>query len=122
MKFGLFCSVILVAVCCIVDNASGDTLPPPPLRYILNCKRDCDLYYGGSKEEFGNCMKVCEAGNDRTPREVEEESHNIDYDCNLFPDFDSIPTKHWHAFALTCQIEVSKGRLKPRKRTVSHVQ
>jgi len=137
MKFSLFCSVIL-SVVCIVDIARADTrrwLPPQTMRIHLNCNFFCYYVYGGSKEELGKCMKECEAANGRTEKEVLEEARNIDYDCNLMPDWmikpphltnmnkitygqaaiesskpdlSSIPTKHWHALFLKCQAEESK--------------
>merc|ERR1711962_815632 len=81
---------------------------PPPLQ--LDCGVGCEIYYGGPKEDLGKYIKECEAANNRTGEEVEEEAQNIDYDCNLFPDFSSIPTKHWHAFILKCSVEESKKK------------
>merc|ERR1711962_279132 len=108
MKFSLFCSVILVVVCIVDSFTISRVYRPPPLQ--LNCRVGCEIYYRGPKEDLGKCIKECEAANNRTGEEVEEEAQNIDYDCNLFPDFSSIPTKHWHAFILKCSVEESKKK------------
>merc|ERR1711962_1355819 len=108
MKFSLFCSVILVAVC-FVDNASADVLPSLK-RHSLNCNFFCWYFYGigGSKEEQRKCMKECQAANNRPEEELIEEARKIDYDCNLYPaDLSSVPTKHWPAFYKKCTAELN---------------